>query len=377
MTDVPPGASDKRRTKLTWAQLVRLEGIFAQTWYPSWADKDALAREFALEHQQVNDQLLDFTPITNLFCRSMSGRPQKQPRQTHPQPPRPPDPRARPDARARLPALVPRLVHRARPPAPRPPPHPHRRRRPPPAPGPRQRRVGCQHPGPALLVALGRPPRLVLGRVPHAIPPRRPRPGARPFSVPGPHPPPAPQEQQRRRPPLAICSAPTHLSVHPPGPLALWLPTPAYACTHRPARLCASSPLVPHRGRPPTRPPSPAKHQAARPVHGSLCPRWRPRPCSRPRTTRARRCSPSPSRPRPMSELSSRRLTSAHSTRCLSSVSFREPLPRPQSFPSRSGKLTRSCVPAQGSPASSCVRSRLCLPRPGSRPRSSAPRPRA
>ncbi|QRV72989.1 homeobox domain protein [Ceratobasidium sp. AG-Ba] len=54
MTDVPPGASDKRRTKLTWAQLVRLEGIFAQTWYPSWADKDALAREFALEHQQIN-----------------------------------------------------------------------------------------------------------------------------------------------------------------------------------------------------------------------------------------------------------------------------------------------------------------------------------
>ncbi|QRW02034.1 homeobox domain protein [Ceratobasidium sp. AG-Ba] len=136
MTDVPPGASDKRRTKLTWAQLVRLEGIFAQTWYPSWADKDALAREFALEHQQVNDPLLDFTPITHLFCRSMSGRPQKHPRQTHPQPPRPPDPRARPDARARLPALVPRLVHRARPPGPRPPPirTDDDARRPPPAP---------------------------------------------------------------------------------------------------------------------------------------------------------------------------------------------------------------------------------------------------
>ncbi|KEP54347.1 homeobox domain protein [Rhizoctonia solani 123E] len=43
-----------RRTKLSWAQLVRLESIFAQTWYPSWAEKDTLAREFDLEHQQIN-----------------------------------------------------------------------------------------------------------------------------------------------------------------------------------------------------------------------------------------------------------------------------------------------------------------------------------
>ncbi|KAG9127891.1 hypothetical protein FRC07_007966 [Ceratobasidium sp. 392] len=55
----PPGsplsaAAEKRRTKLSWAQLVRLEGIFAVTWYPSWAEKDALAREFDLEHQQIN-----------------------------------------------------------------------------------------------------------------------------------------------------------------------------------------------------------------------------------------------------------------------------------------------------------------------------------
>jgi hypothetical protein len=40
--------AEKRRTKLSWAQLVRLEGIFALSWYPSWAEKDGLAREFAL-----------------------------------------------------------------------------------------------------------------------------------------------------------------------------------------------------------------------------------------------------------------------------------------------------------------------------------------
>ncbi|KAG8684669.1 hypothetical protein FRC09_015243 [Ceratobasidium sp. 395] len=51
---VSPTSAEKRRTKLTWAQLVRLEGIFALTWYPSWAEKDALAREFDLEHQQIN-----------------------------------------------------------------------------------------------------------------------------------------------------------------------------------------------------------------------------------------------------------------------------------------------------------------------------------
>ncbi|KDN51221.1 hypothetical protein RSAG8_00850, partial [Rhizoctonia solani AG-8 WAC10335] len=43
-----------RRTKLSWAQLVRLESIFAQTWYPTWGEKDTLAREFDLEHQQIN-----------------------------------------------------------------------------------------------------------------------------------------------------------------------------------------------------------------------------------------------------------------------------------------------------------------------------------
>ncbi|KAJ1308878.1 hypothetical protein OPQ81_004565 [Rhizoctonia solani] len=52
-TTIGTGAGP-RRTKLSWAQLVRLESIFAQTWYPSWAEKDTLAREFDLEHQQIN-----------------------------------------------------------------------------------------------------------------------------------------------------------------------------------------------------------------------------------------------------------------------------------------------------------------------------------
>ncbi|ELU45639.1 Homeobox domain-containing protein [Rhizoctonia solani AG-1 IA] len=56
-----------RRTKLSWAQLVRLESIFAQTWYPSWNTEGALGRPWNLllhaansplphsrEHQQIN-----------------------------------------------------------------------------------------------------------------------------------------------------------------------------------------------------------------------------------------------------------------------------------------------------------------------------------
>ncbi|KAG8721554.1 hypothetical protein FRC08_012219 [Ceratobasidium sp. 394] len=48
-------ASERRtKTRLSWAQMVRLEEVFSVSWYPSWADKDALAREFSLEHQQIN-----------------------------------------------------------------------------------------------------------------------------------------------------------------------------------------------------------------------------------------------------------------------------------------------------------------------------------
>ncbi|KAG9101709.1 hypothetical protein FRC06_002719 [Ceratobasidium sp. 370] len=49
-------SSEQRRTKtrLSWSQLVKLEQVFATCWYPSWAEKDALAREFELEHQQIN-----------------------------------------------------------------------------------------------------------------------------------------------------------------------------------------------------------------------------------------------------------------------------------------------------------------------------------
>ncbi|CUA69367.1 hypothetical protein RSOLAG22IIIB_03890 [Rhizoctonia solani] len=53
-TSITGAGTGLRRTKLSWAQLVRLESIFAQTWYPSWAEKDTLAREFEMEHQQIN-----------------------------------------------------------------------------------------------------------------------------------------------------------------------------------------------------------------------------------------------------------------------------------------------------------------------------------
>lgn len=37
-----------RRSTLSWAQLVRLESVFARSWYPSRAEKEGLAREFSL-----------------------------------------------------------------------------------------------------------------------------------------------------------------------------------------------------------------------------------------------------------------------------------------------------------------------------------------
>ncbi|KAG8744575.1 hypothetical protein FRC10_009911 [Ceratobasidium sp. 414] len=49
--EAPP--EEKRRTRLSFLQLVKLEETFAVSWYPSWADKDALAREFELTDWQL------------------------------------------------------------------------------------------------------------------------------------------------------------------------------------------------------------------------------------------------------------------------------------------------------------------------------------